>query len=93
MVLAFASCEKEDIRPNHDRDGFDCFTADEEGNTRAGLDGGDGSGALIRDPDDDEDYDEDEDSIVDPDDDEDFDENEGIVDPDDDEDFDEDEGK
>lgn len=94
MILAFASCEKEDIRPNYEKDGFSCFgDYDHDDNTRGQLDGDDDD--LIKDPDDDEDYDSDEDLIVDPDDDEDYDEDEGgsIVDPDDDEDYDEDEGK
>lgn len=72
FILAFTSCEKEDIFPvNHsEKENGVC------GNS--GTRGGDTGGVLtgVTDPDEDEDFDEEDDdeSVVDPDEDEDFDE-------------------
>ncbi|MBD3636258.1 MAG: hypothetical protein HUJ25_02860 [Crocinitomicaceae bacterium] len=83
FILAFASCEKEVIKPNYmDNDGTRNEITDngdflDPSGTRGGEDGG--KDDLITDPDEDEDFDEDEDgddNIVDPDEDEDFEEKE-----------------
>lgn len=79
FLVAFASCQKEDIRPlNHDDEANVEETVFNEGGTRGHDNGGDINGTNgITDPDEDEDFDEDErENIVDPDEDEDFDEDE-----------------
>lgn len=102
FILAFASCEKEDLSADRFQDDsiWDCDmnTNGQKGHEINSTGTGVTTGGGVKDPDDDEDYDQNEKGgkggIVDPDDDEDYDKNEpGIVDPDDDEDYDEDEGK
>jgi len=81
FLVAFASCQKEDIRPFNHGDKAGCEEAVfNEGGTKGHDNGGIVNGTEgITDPDEDEDFDEDEDdrdNIVDPDEDEDFDEDE-----------------
>jgi hypothetical protein len=85
FLLAFASCEKEEIMPFGDTDEYNTRGGDDiiidarDVNGESGDRGGDddkGDDDLITDPDEDEDFDEDE-NIVDPDEDEDFEEGEG----------------
>ena len=100
FILAFASCEKEDLNADRYQEDniWDCDMNSHGQKDQTLNTSGTGitTSGGVKDPDDDEDFDKNEKGggIVDPDDDEDYDKNEpGIVDPDDDEDYDEDEGK